>query len=332
MRHIAFAAAITLAALSAAPSLADAPTPRLKPQYETASAPSEAGAFDPGRIGFTATFRGELDVDYRVFALFLIPGEAVSVETSEPVRFAYDGEDLDEPASRREIRAPAAPGHAPARLVAANGEVMVLNVLVTTPAAGRLVDGYLLGDYPAELYRNDPVYAAPTHFMQSSGQLADIQVSPHFTLGQFRCKQPTNGAEYLIVSERLLLKLERVLEAVNESGYRADGFTVMSGFRTPAYNASIGNGRFSRHIYGGAADVFIDTDGDGWMDDLNGDGQSTRDDAAILFDIVERLARSEDFAPYLGGLGEYGATSWRTPFVHIDERGWRARWGRPATG
>lgn len=332
MRHIAFAAAVTLAALCSAPSLADAPTPRLKPEPDMVSAPAGAGAFDAGRIGFTATFRGELDVDYRVFALFLMPGEAITVETTEPVRFAYEGESLDSPAASRTIRAPNVSGHAPARLVSASGEVMVLNILVTVPAAGSHVNGYQLGDYPSELYRNDPVYAAPTHFVRSSGDFADIEVSPHFTLGQFRCKQPADGAEYLIVSERLLLKLERVLEAVNESGYRTDGLTVMSGFRTPAYNASIGNGRFSRHIYGGAADVFIDTDGDGWMDDLNGDGQSTRADAAILYDIVERLARADDFAPYLGGLGEYGATSWRTPFVHIDERGWRARWGRPATG
>ena len=47
----------------------------------------------------------------------------------------------------------------------------------------------------------------------------------------------------------------------------------MSGYRTPFYNRSIGNQtRFSRHVYGDAADIYADDDGDGKMDDLDGDG------------------------------------------------------------
>jgi hypothetical protein len=308
------------------------PIPRLNPALGGGDRASPAGAFDPGRIGFTATLRGELDVDYRVFAIFAEPGERIEIETTLPVGFAYDGDELDALSQRRTITAPTTPGHAPARLVAANGETLVLHVLIMTPASGGAVNGYALGEWPGEPYRGDPVYTAPTHFAQGSGDYGDIAVSPHFTLAQFLCKQAADGERYLVVSERLLLKLERVLEAVNAEGVRADTFTLLSGFRTPAYNAAIGNGRYSRHIYGGAADVFIDTDGDGWMDDLNGDGQITRADAARLYDLVERMAAQDNFAPYIGGLGEYGATSVRTPFVHIDERGWRARWGRPSTG
>ena len=52
---------------------------------------------------------------------------------------------------------------------------------------------------------------------------------------------------------------------------------VMSGFRTPRYNHSGGNtaGRanLSRHMYGDAADVFVDNDRNGSMDDINGDGR-----------------------------------------------------------
>lgn len=315
-----------------APALADVPAPRLKPAFDPPPAAVAGPAFDDGRIGFTATIRGELDVDYRVFAVFAQPGEAITIETSRPTRLALDGGEPDALVTSRTVTAPMSAGHISAQLMAADGELMVLNVLVMESASDGFVNGYRLGQWPGELYRDDPAYTAPSHFAVGSGPFADIELSPHFTLGQFLCKQEADGPRYLVVSERLVLKLERVLEAANGHGWRADTFTVMSGFRTPAYNAAIGNGRFSRHIYGGAADIFIDTDGDGWMDDLNGDGQSTRADAALLYDLVERLAATENFAPYIGGLGEYGATSARTPFVHLDERGWRARWGRTTTG
>lgn len=318
-------------------ALADVPAPRVKPVLDPnppirAAVSTTPREFDDGRISFTATIRGELDVDYRVFAVFATPGEALVIETSAPTRLVSGDGPAGALSSRHTLTAPSEPGHAAARLEARDGAVMMLNVLVMEPAEGDVVNGYRLGRWPDELYRGDEAYAPITHVAEGSGPFADIQVSPHFTLGQFLCKQVADGPRYLVVSERLVLKLERVLEAANAQGWRADTFTVLSGFRTPVYNAAIGNGRFSRHIYGGAADVFIDADGDGWMDDLNGDGRSTRADAALLYDLVESLAVDQHFAPYLGGLGEYGATSVRTPFVHIDERGWRARWGRPRSG
>jgi uncharacterized protein YcbK (DUF882 family) len=66
----------------------------------------------------------------------------------------------------------------------------------------------------------------------------------------------------------MLIKLEALLEAANANGWEAKSFYVMSGFRTPYYNSSIGNDTSSsRHLYGGAADIWIDNDGDGQMDD-----------------------------------------------------------------
>ena len=48
---------------------------------------------------------------------------------------------------------------------------------------------------------------------------------------------------------------------------------VMSAFRTARTYRSIGNRTiYRRHLYGDAADIFVDADGDGPMDDLNGDG------------------------------------------------------------
>ena len=331
---------------SAEPVEVQIPSPRLSPRISMssplvpvaaflASPPAEAytrnlpeDGFNPGRTGPVLVLENGLEVDYRVFTLFARPGETLALSFREPVSLEHDS-----------IEHGAAPSHAwtaPAdtgleRLVlrGGGGREMTLNVLVMEPASGTEVGDYRLGAYPDEPYRGDPAYLAPDHFARVEDGLFDLPVSPHFTLGQFICKQQEDGPHYLVLSPILLAKLEVLLEAVNEEGWRASGFSVLSGYRTPAYNASIGNGRYSRHIYGGAADIFIDEDGDGRMDDLNGDGRFDRADAAALYDLVERLSREEGWDPLIGGLGEYGPNGVHGGFVHVDERGWRARWGRP---
>lgn len=118
------------------------------------------------------------------------------------------------------------------------------------------------------------------------------------------------------------------MEAVNDRGWHVDTLTVLSGFRTPHYNAAIGNTTTSfRHLYGGAADVFIDADGDNWMDDLNDDGVIDIKDAVVLVEIAESLARDEASAWPVGGLAAYPQNSVHGPFVHLDARGDRARRG-----
>ncbi|NBC16040.1 MAG: hypothetical protein GVY18_01850, partial [Bacteroidetes bacterium] len=84
--------------------------------------------------------------------------------------------------------------------------------------------------------------------------------------------------------------------------------------------------KYSRHLYGGAADIFVDVDADGAMDDLNDDGRVTRADAKVLAAIVEAQSDETWYQPFLGGLGIYGPAPHRGPFIHVDVRGHRARW------
>jgi len=99
----------------------------------------------------------------------------------------------------------------------------------------------------------------------------------------------------------------------------------MSGFRTPAYNAAIGNHTvYSRHLWGDAADIYVDADGDGVMDDLNGDGRSDVQDARVLAGWIDRAVRRVPLIP--GGLAAYRRTAAHGPFVHVDARGFRVRW------
>jgi hypothetical protein len=77
-------------------------------------------------------------------------------------------------------------------------------------------------------------------------------------------------------------------------------------------------------MYGDAADVFVDNDGDGRTDDLDGDGRVTIADAQVMARAAERVEL--EHPRLVGGIGVYSATASHGPFMHVDTRGYRARW------
>ncbi len=211
----------------------------------------------------------------------------------------------------------------------ASGDAIVLNafVLVPRPTATR-IDGFRIGRYEPRALRGDPAYARPRGLVEVTEENRGTLVAPHFTLGQFVSKQPGGYPKYLVLRERLLLKLEMLLEEASRQGLPVTTFRIMSGYRTPYYNRSIGNEtRYSRHLYGDAADIYVDEDGDGRMDDLDGNGRADLEDAKLLAEVVDRLSTSSSYAPFMGGLGLYRANRAHGPFLHVDVRGHRARWG-----
>jgi hypothetical protein len=194
---------------------------------------------------------------------------------------------------------------------------------------------YMIGSWPAERGARGPArapadrYANPRGFIQVTLENRDTPVSEHFRLRDFLTKnQPNVWPKYLVLELRLIDKLELVLNDLRSRGIRTDGVTVMSGFRTPSYNEGGGNtaGRadLSRHMYGDAADVYIDNDRNGVMDDLNGDGRVDPGDARVMLEAVDRVERAHP--ELIGGAGVYSACCGHGPFIHIDTRGYRARW------
>ena len=182
--------------------------------------------------------------------------------------------------------------------------------------------------YDRDKTLDEALQEPPPGFVEVTPDNEDTLVSPHFKLKQFLCNQNGGYHKYLVLKEKLLLKLELILEKVNAKGYRCNTFHVMSGYRTPYYNEAIGNVKHSRHIYGGAADIFIDENPqDNMMDDLNRDGNIDYRDAAVIYRIIDELYGKEFYDPFLGGLARYKKTGNHGPFVHVDVRGRRARWG-----
>ena len=194
---------------------------------------------------------------------------------------------------------------------------------------------YLIGSWPSERGAVGPKkapadrYANPRGFIEVTLENQDTPVSEHFQLRDFLTKGQANvWPKYLVLSPRLVDKLELVLKDLEERGISTEGVFVMSGFRTPSYNAGGGetSGRadLSRHMYGDASDIWIDNDGNGQMDDLNRDGRVDIGDSRFILESVERVERANP--ELVGGTGVYRAASGHGPFIHIDTRGYRARW------
>lgn len=196
--------------------------------------------------------------------------------------------------------------------------------------AAKIVDGYLnnyrIGKPPPGSNKYPQLYREPGPFIEVTRHNMEIKVSPHFTLGQFLCKQEADFPKYLVLQERLLVLLEGLIGAVQAAGYPVETFGVISGYRTPYYNKRIGNVPNSRHVYGDALDFFIDLDGDGRMDDLNGDGENNRADVDLLFELVKAFKQRPESSDLVGGVGRYYQTSNHGGFIHVDTRGYKARW------
>ncbi len=132
----------------------------------------------------------------------------------------------------------------------------------------------------------DPLAAAPLILA-----FPDAQISKHFRLSEFRPGR--HSYEYI----RLSPSLVRALEEIRERAGRP--VTVTSGYRPPAYNREIGGVSNSTHIDGLAADIYCD-------------GLTTEQ----LHDICEQVIGPR------GGVGYYP----KSGFIHVDLRGYEARW------
>ena len=248
--------------------------------------------------------------------LRIIPSQAARVLRLPALErlFAAKSQDLD-------------PGFHDTEMAAPDGEAVHLFSLVPFAAKEHgLLGSYRLGVWPGERTGGEGV---PDGFIPVTRANADLAVSKRFHLADFLTHdQPMIWPKYLVLSPRLLDKLELLADALEAAG-RSSHLVVMSGFRTPQYNARGvgrrgGRAKDSQHIYGNAADVYVDADEDGRMDDLNRDGRVNRADAQWLLALAERV--ETEHPDLIGGLSAYKPTQAHGPFLHVDVRGARARW------
>ena len=310
------------------------PTIMLKDESRT----KEWSGYTPQRAPFTVTFNDD-QLGRRINSAFVLPRDEIFLAVNDPQRKGeYTLHSSLGPerllASRRWYwTAPADTGLYPVKITnTRTGSSVTLNVFVMVPL-DRIQDGHLngyrIGQYPTEALRKLPMYNPPRGLIEVTPENENILVSPHFRLRQFLCKQDGDYPKYMILDARLLATLEQLLEMVNAHGYRARTFSIMSGYRTPYYNRAIGNRTtYSRHLWGDAADIFIDEEPyDGEMDDLNQDGVIDTHDADVIYQLIENVSEPRLQKILMGGLARYRETSSHGPFIHVDARGSNVRWG-----
>jgi len=292
--------------------------------------------FDARTASFAVAFHGETSA-YRDAAVVVMPGDAVIFDAvnGPPGDYAAktaSGTLVQQGQRQWKWTAPARPG---AYLIAFEGparrDTIAVHAFVPVPATSvrnGMLNGYRIGAYPSAPLQGNPLYLPPRGFIEVTTANEDTKVSPHFTLKQFLCKEDTTKRypKYVVLHERLPLKLEMILERVNEMGFAADTLHVMSAYRTPYYNHAIGDVKYSMHQWGSAADIYVDPERRDRMADLNRDGIVDTGDAKFLYDEIETLLEKPEHRVLQGGMGYYPATAAHPPFVHVDVRGVAARW------
>jgi uncharacterized protein YcbK (DUF882 family) len=184
---------------------------------------------------------------------------------------------------------------------------------------GNWLNGYRIGTYLSErIGRSGRRPEVPVGFVEVRRELLDLPLSKHLKLADFvtHDDQDNIWPKYVALNPRLLDKLELVLSDLGGAARPELAIDVHSGFRSPSHNREVRRAASdSRHQYGDAADVQIDT---------NGDGKITMTDEIRVMLAVDRVERQHP--DLVGGLGLYTSRRYRTPYLHIDTRGKRSRW------
>ena len=126
-----------------------------------------------------------------------------------------------------------------------------------------------------------------------------MKLSAHFSSDEFKCRDGSKvPVEYLGNLKALVMVLERIRKEFQKP------IKIISGYRTPEYNARVGGSKKSRHMTAEAADIIID-------------GVTSSE---IAIKIQGLMAEGEIL---IGGCGLYPGR-----FVHVDVRGGKkpVRW------
>ncbi|MFW5885769.1 MAG: peptidase M15A [Halanaerobium sp.] len=294
-------------------------------------------AFSEEHADFSVEYE-DLKIPLKTFSVFVLPGEEIKFKIAEEDRdkkYQIElGEKTFESESSFTWNAHPESGHYEAAIKEKNSSdsdsKIKINVFVLHPREekeGQYLEDFKIGNYPEIPEDKKDHYSKPKGFLKIDESVLDLNLTPHFKMEQFLTNQTEKLPQFIAIQESLLLKLELFLAEVNKAGYQADTFGIVSIYRTPDFNKELGNDTdFSRHIFGDAADIYIDNTGDDWMDDLNGDGESNKADADLLADLAIEFDQKEKFSDLQGGVCSYKGNGVRGSFIHIDARGFHTTW------
>lgn len=274
-----------------------------------------------------------------VRVLFALPGDPVVYPMelrSDPTEMAYAWIPFSDTGSIQALplastrplearfEAPGMPGFYRLALARGTERVMVdgpaLSVMVPFSAKlGSSLNGYRIGTYVAERLGARTEEEAPPGFVKIDEDVLDLPITKHLRLADFVSHDNQESwPRYAALDARLLDKIELVVSEIGRLSGKGDNaafeLDVHSGFRTPLHNRRVLRAaRDSRHQYGDAADIAIDS---------NGDGRISFADTRLVARAVEVV--EQEHPDLAGGMGLYNRGD--ASYVHIDARGKRARW------
>jgi uncharacterized protein YcbK (DUF882 family) len=137
---------------------------------------------------------------------------------------------------------------------------------------------------------------------------------------------------YIALDRKIIRELYLFRRKLDRLGYPAR-IKIICGTRNPSYNQgerekdTTLKALYSRHQYGDALDLIVDSSHSRRMDDINGDGMINIKDADRLAEIAENLREELGFE---GGIGTYNQHDVQgriqSPYLHLDLRGLQAKW------
>lgn len=199
-------------------------------------------------------------------------------------------------------------------------------------ADGQRIGHYRLPDHSgnAKVRANPDSYQPPVWWFRIDDHNRGFEIMPGLTAGELVVPSEDTGlphTDIVPVHYPMWRTIRTLRQALRE---RLDipptALKLISMFRAPPYNRSVGSNAFGRHIYGDAFDFYIDLEGGGKASDLNRDGKRDRRDAYVIVALIEDL-QAEGKIP-MGGIGVYNSPSGdHEVTMHLDLRGHRATWG-----
>jgi len=255
---------------------------------------------------------------------------------------ATDGRSSDVTVEVAELRLAAGQ---PPMLLSGSGAFTLIPGLRFDRSGDGMLEGNPIGVYPLESGESAPsivrdharAYAPPRLFYRLDESSKGAILAPHVTMWLLNppaVSGDPDEARYIAFDQRM----ERFWTAFNqvtmEEGYDAHGLRVLRGFVSPNDRARLARqnveiSEFSRHLYGDAVAIVLDTNEDTYMSaprmaDINKDGRADLADVEVLASLAEKTMEATDI---WGGVGICGAfegpgPSTGTPYLHIDLRGW----------
>ena len=285
-----------------------------------------SGAEDPIPSGscFTIYVNGTILRDH-MLAFTAEPGDEVTISCDDSLQWSVT--ELDLQGSGREFTIEIPRIHGIYTLVGSDSS-SVQQWSVIVPLDPAQVRTATLNSFPLGFYGdgNSRDHLPERGFIELWPEDYERRVSTHLTFSDLLCHTEGSWPQYMVLDPRLVDKLEQVLEEVSVYYPEARVIHCISGFRTPAYNEAIGNETgFSLHLYGAAADIWIESwPANGLIDDLDRNKRIDVFDGELIVQSARNLEAAGEVA--VGGASAYRWIPTHGPFVHLDTRGSAAVW------